>query len=215
MIKINDFFDKVYVINLKSRPERLKLCKQELNKNGIEHEVFEAVIGNPGVEVHSKYLRNRPGAVGCLLSHIGVIKNAKKLGLNKILVIEDDVEFCKNFIQVFDKMVKDLPEDWDMFYLGGSGHVNPNNNVLTEITKNISKTTGTMTTSSYGISGNIFDVVIENASKMIEPIDSVYKYRIQCNYNCYVTRPNIAWQKPGYSDIANGNRDYTSFMKNK
>ena len=57
MIKINDFFDKVYVINLKSRPERLKLCKQELNKNGIEHEVFEAVIGNPGVEVHSKYLR--------------------------------------------------------------------------------------------------------------------------------------------------------------
>ena len=178
--------------------------------------MFNAIVGNPGVEVYTKFLINKPGAVGCLLSHVGVIEDAKKRGLEKILILEDDVEFCENFTNKFDKFVNDLPDNWDMFYLGGSAHTNNSNKqFLTSITDNIAKTTCTMTTSSYGINKNIFDIVIENALKMIEPIDSMYKYRIQSGYNCYVTRPNLAWQKPGHSDIANAHRDYTSFMKNK
>ncbi len=213
MITLNDCFDKIYLINLKSRTDKLKLSIGELNKYNIKFEVFCAVEGNPGVQLNSPFLLNRPGAVGCALSHIEIIKLAKKQNLKNVLIFEDDIELTQDFSVKFDSFIRQLPDNWDMFYLGGSGHTAPNSTVISYISKNIAKTTGTYTTSSYAVKESLFDIIIEGASKMVEPIDNYYKYRIQPNYNCYVTRPNLIWQKPGKSDISHTFRDYTSFMK--
>ena len=42
-IKVNDFFDQVYLINLKRRPDKLKTSSDLLKKFNIDFEVFEAV----------------------------------------------------------------------------------------------------------------------------------------------------------------------------
>ena len=42
-IKVNDFFDQVYLINLKRRPDKLKISTDLLNKLGIQFKLFEAI----------------------------------------------------------------------------------------------------------------------------------------------------------------------------
>ena len=43
MITVNKYFDKIFVINLKERPEKLNDCTKLLNKLNIEFEVYEAL----------------------------------------------------------------------------------------------------------------------------------------------------------------------------
>ena len=42
-ITVNDFFDQVYLINLKRRPDKLKTCQQLLAKLNIKYQIFEGV----------------------------------------------------------------------------------------------------------------------------------------------------------------------------
>ena len=58
-----------------------------------------------------------PGEIGCFLSHIGVAKMARSLGLERFLILEDDVVFCKGFAERVEPMIKDFPE-CDVLMLG-------------------------------------------------------------------------------------------------
>ena len=42
-INLNDFFDQVYLINLKRRPDKLKVCQQLFVKLNIKYKIFEAI----------------------------------------------------------------------------------------------------------------------------------------------------------------------------
>ena len=44
-MKLNDFFDRIFVINLERRPDRLEKFKQMSDKIGFEYEIFPAVDG--------------------------------------------------------------------------------------------------------------------------------------------------------------------------
>jgi len=57
--------------------------------------------------------------LGCALSQFFCIKYAKQLGLNSFLLLEDDIQFDENLQVNFSKIVKEVPDDWDMLYLGG------------------------------------------------------------------------------------------------
>ena len=217
---VNEYFDKVFLINLKTQTEKLELSKKHLSKYNIEFEVYEAlncVVGIP--EDHPNkpvvgFLTNKPGAFGCLMSHLGVVKIAKERGYKRILVLEDDVVLSKDFLTLFSEKVKDVPDDWKLFYLGGSGHTGSGIDKLTKVTENISKTVGTYTTGSYGIDSSAYDIIL-NDHKVPpgRPIDQYY-IAFQNRYPSYVTRPNIAWQREGISMIAHGcYRDYRGFMK--
>jgi glycosyl transferase family 25 len=219
MTTINKYFDKVFLINLKIRPEKLKISTKLLDSYNIEFELYEAIDCTKGIpedipRPRAGYLTNKPGAYGCLLSHLNVIRIAKERGYKNILILEDDIDLSKDFIKLFDEKVKDLPKDWMLFYLGGSGHTAPNSIHLTKITEHISKTVKTMTTSSYAVNSSAFDIILNFHEKgMVMPIDQYYGH-FQRKYPSYVTRPNIAWQKPGISDIRFGcGSNYTGFMK--
>jgi len=168
MTTVNEYFDKVFVINLKERPEKLNDCTKLLNKLNIEFEVYEAlncVLGIPEDYPEKPlvgFLTNKPGAFGCLISHLEVIKIAKERGYEKILVLEDDIDATKNFLELFSEKIKDLPDDWHLVYLGGSGHTGSTESEVTEkITENISKTFSTYTTSSYGVHIRAYETIIE------------------------------------------------------
>jgi len=222
LIKVNDFFDKVYLINLKRRPDKLKISTDLLNKLGIVFEVFNGVDFCDGIpadypnQPKSQFLINKPGAFGCLMSHMKIISDAKKKKFDKILILEDDIAASENFINLFDQKVKDLPADWKLFYLGGSGHTGiDEHSVTTKITEHISETTGTYTTSSYGVSSDLYDTILDKFKNGTEAIDQLYVYGIQkkSDHACYTVRPNIMWQRACFSDIAQAHRDYESFMK--
>jgi GR25 family glycosyltransferase involved in LPS biosynthesis len=218
-IKVNDFFDQVYLINLKRRPDKLKLCHDLLDKLDIKFKLFEAIDfcdeipeDYPIKPMHGSFLaKYAPGAFGCYVSHMEVIKDAKKNNYNQILIFEDDVAAEDNFCSLFNQKVKDLPQDWKLFYLGASGHTGVPKK---KVTDHISQTFESFTTGSYGIHSSIYDTILEYEKLPSKPIDLFYVRDIQSVHQCYVVTPTIMWQAAGFSDIAQANRNYEGFMKN-
>jgi GR25 family glycosyltransferase involved in LPS biosynthesis len=185
-VKINEFFDKVVVVNLDRRTDRMEKLVPQLKELGIKYERFSAV--------DAKQLNIDPIVAG-LKSHLQVIKNNSG---KRVLVLEDDAYFVEGFNEKFDKVMQTLPEDWDIFYLGALlpkdvGQINIVNRhwglqVLT---------TGTQ---AYCINPSRLEYFI---SKLED-----YNYYIDIGLRdfakglkAYITQPNLVTQFPSYSDL--------------
>lgn len=118
-MSINDYFDKIYLLNLFRRKDRLYSSKEKLNQYSIKYDVFNGVDGsvmnNIWVKMANPYFTN-PSYVGCSLSHLSIYKDAISNGYSKILIIEDDNLINKNINSIFESL--DIPEWKDLFYLG-------------------------------------------------------------------------------------------------
>jgi len=119
-MNLQQYFDRVVVINLKRRPDRLARLKQSLQQCQWpfqEPEIFEAVDGR--VYPPPPGWRSGPGAWGCKMSHQTVLGQAVADGVKTLLVMEDDVCFTDNFREDVAKFLSAVPEDWDQLMIGG------------------------------------------------------------------------------------------------
>jgi hypothetical protein len=82
-----------YVVNLDRREDRMKSIAFEMNYIGWDYERFSAVDTND----HG----------GCSLSHIQIIKNAIKNGLDEVMVIEDDCTMMPYARSLIESIAKD------------------------------------------------------------------------------------------------------------
>ena len=94
-----------YVINRDDRPQRLSDTIEELRKAGLNAKRFKAII-------------NKRGWKGCRDSHLAVMELCKKE--TYFMVFEDDVKFLGRVTEPVYNAMKQLPDDWDMLYLGCS-----------------------------------------------------------------------------------------------
>ncbi len=105
-MRINDYFDKVILINLDRREDRLEKISTQLNNLGITFERFSAIDG--------KELGINPITAGTM-SHQKVLEeNTEK----RIFVLEDDALFVDDFNEKFAEVIQHLPSNTDIFYLG-------------------------------------------------------------------------------------------------
>ena len=126
-MNINQYFDKIYVINLKRRKDRLQKLLPRLIKNGItNYQIFEAVDGSkhPGYSYYQRKFSffDSHGAFGILLTAYQIILDAIKNKYKRILLFEDDVVFHKNFQVEFANKVRYIPNNWKLLYFGTSMH---------------------------------------------------------------------------------------------
>lgn len=128
-----DQIDCIYLINLDHRPERWFRSKIFFRQWGCFINRVSAVNGwgipqHQLDELRGPYdLKMNGGAVGCLLSHVSIYRDAYERGFSNIWICEDDIEFCGN-IQEIPRIIKDLSKidpDWDLLYtdniIGGCG----------------------------------------------------------------------------------------------
>jgi len=101
----NTLFDGVYCINLESRPDRLQKFQQKMKLHNIKFEKYNAVsklLLDPIAKVVMpddpllEGSKNKSGLLGCLLSHMGVMKVALSRRQKQILIFEDDVAIHKD-----------------------------------------------------------------------------------------------------------------------
>lgn len=118
---IDEFFDKVYILNLTRRSERKEKTIQRLEKVGIKnYEFFRAIDGQllPAIwrQLSSHYYQN-PNYLASTLSHLAIYQDALDRGFGKILILEDDCLFNQNLQSIFAQHQKDL-ENVDLWYFG-------------------------------------------------------------------------------------------------
>ena len=118
-MRINDYFDNIYLLNLHKRSKRLSKSRSKLDSLGIKYDVFGgcdgSVLDHVWSKLESPYFSN-PRYLGCAISHLSIYQDAIESGYNKILIIEDDNLIHHNIQHLFDSFT--IPNFSDLIYLG-------------------------------------------------------------------------------------------------
>lgn len=116
--------DCVYVINLDLRFEQWERMQALLQERGIHANRVTAINGwelpkETAKELAGPYpVQLQGGALGCLLSHVSIYKDAFDRGFKTIWVMEDDVEFLGDIreIPTYLKTLTQVDPEWGIFY---------------------------------------------------------------------------------------------------
>ena len=118
-MRINDYFDNVYLLNLHKRKERLEKSAQKLNQLEVKFDIFNGCDGSVLNHLWQKLGNtnfSNPRYLGCAISHLSIYQDALESGYNKILIIEDDNLIHHNIQHLFDSFT--IPNFNDLIYFG-------------------------------------------------------------------------------------------------
>lgn len=216
MNPLNEYFDKIYCINLDRRPDRWEECCEIFNKIGLEVERFSACDGQL---IDTGYGKVYNGELGGTITHTRLLRKIKDENLDKVLIFEDDIEFCEDFFSKFEKSLTQLPDDWDLFFFGGN-----HTGGYQMISENIGRVFRTLALHSYAVRGKAIETLYENmirfvghtlcCNRQLQPSVAAdfYMAKIQPTLNCYSIFPNLTWQRESFSDLQQDIMNY-EFLK--
>lgn len=126
--QFNNFFDKIYVINLSYADDRRKNIDNQCKSTGLSIEYFNAYDKSRSKDYlrsigkNPKLYTDKPSTwwarLGCKISHVDCINSAIKKGYKRILVLEDDVKFKAGFSKSSNDYIDNIPEDWSIILFG-------------------------------------------------------------------------------------------------
>jgi len=177
-----------YFINLDHRMDRKEQIEQELSKLNIQATRF------PGVQ-HSY------GPVGCILAHLGVIKEAKRLNLPQVMIFEDDFELIVTPEAFWNCIAGIEPCDVFLFsYLGGK--FSPHGNSV--------RAFDAQAPSGYIVYQRFYDTLISLYETNAGLLERTRKHWLHMNDQCwkplqaeyifYVAVPKCGRQRVSFSD---------------
>lgn len=200
---IQEYFDKIYVLNLKKRTEKLDLISNRLESLDIPFEIFNAVDGSVMKKIWyvfketSPYFAN-PNYLATAISHLSIYKDAIEKNYNRILILEDDVKIHKDINNIFSNMISKIPEDWELLYLGYIPLSDDcqywdyniiNNRYINDIVFWAKNLWGMY---SYGISRELMDNIIDIYDKNFPmELDRYYVLNTQQQKKCLGTSPQL------------------------
>ena len=124
-------FDAVFVVNLSSRSDKRTYQQAQLEAHGIGAHLYPAVNGAevvpadvPDTDMRAPALRlgleRNPGGVGHLLTFLELFRLTAEPDnrLDRILILEDDVDLRSDFIAELGLACAEVPGDWDLLLLG-------------------------------------------------------------------------------------------------
>lgn len=210
-MKFFNKFDKVFLVNLKRRTDRLENFTNQVNNFDLgEFEVFPAYDGKElNMSEYNTFLS--PGQLGLVLSNLDIINEAIKNNYEKIIIIEDDCVF-ENDIVNFEKYFEQLPKNWDMFYMGGNHNTHVGSKPPVMVSDNMLKLHNTYSTHFVAIRNTTFEHIKIILSKLNRPLDVSY-VMLQKIFNVYCFHPILAKQLVDFSDIENEVTDYNWLIK--
>lgn len=180
---VNVKWNNIFIINLKRRIDRKNDIEQKLLKQNInQYEFIEAIDGiDENIQFKFNELKKKnmtpiisSGHYACLLSHIKAIKLAKNRNYSNIMILEDDIYFCNNFVL---KLSNVLVPKYDIIYLGGI--INKKKLFFNDWIKY----SNIMGAYGYILSSNLFDKVLDELEKLNDFIDIYYLNKIQPVYS--------------------------------
>lgn len=108
-------FDRLYIVHLPNKARRAAMDDQ-LAQLGLEATYLHA---RPAAVGFNNFRRNPRAEFGCGTSHAKCVLRALADGAERPLIIEDDVVFLPGALERLARSAQELPEDWDIVYLGG------------------------------------------------------------------------------------------------
>jgi GR25 family glycosyltransferase involved in LPS biosynthesis len=197
----SDVFGGVYVVNLDRRTDRLKEFTEQMDSVGLPFQRFSAI-------------ETKPGALGCAMSHLKIVKDARRLGLKNVLIFEDDFNFKNPEIfwsRINEFFAKNI--EFDVLMLAYAIQKSE------PYSEGLLKVLEAQTTSAYVVNERFYDKLIavnEEAVSLFSSTGQHWKYaadqawkKLQPNACWLAVEPRLGYQRasvtdtgmtPGYSD---------------
>jgi len=197
-VQLNDIFDRVVVINLDRRKDRLAEFKKEAKKVGLKFERHSAYDAQDKTDKYGKPLR---GIVACTKSHFEVIDKALNDGVERLFIFEDDASFVEGYNEKFEKVWKEVPENWDIFYAGLWLHA------FNKFSEHLVRPSFSYSAHAYGIDRKAMEAVHRHlqGKQVIDLELSIINSRLEA----FCAKPALIYQRPSYSDLDKVFRDVT------
>ena len=209
---------KTVIINLEDRKDRLNDVIEECHKIELYNfEIFNGIKIND--QIYSKLLnRNKiwkrnnieyfKSALGCKLSHLGVLKKYININEEYLMILEDDIIFENNILTYLNLALFSLKnKNWDILYLSTNLKVKDD---ATKINNNLLKINKGLTTTGQIFKTKNIKKIIDIIEKSEVEIDNTYNEYLENKFCIY---PMMAYQRKSYSDINKEVLDYGEFHK--
>lgn len=183
---------EIVVIGLKARQDRWKRCKEILEGAGVER-VTHYQTEQDFSDSHAGYMKD-------------FLTMLQYKGYTDLMFFEDDFELTPEWEKVFTRAYNDLPEKWDMLYLGAN---------LTApvqiVTRNIVRVNGAWLMHATLLRKKFIDYILQAYNpQRVKIIDEWYR-QIATRKEFYMTIPMISYQRPDFSDMVGQYVDYQIF----
>jgi Glycosyltransferase family 25 (LPS biosynthesis protein) len=235
-MKIKNFFERIYVVNLPERTDRRRTIALELAKAGLpltpnQIEIFPAIRPESAGEFPNI------GARGCFLSHLAILKQAKQDCLSNILIVEDDLVISELFKQQEDALINQLQQtDWGFVYFGHSLKLESLKHQPLEFANKLAAANSKVrlqpcsesfqTTHFYGVNGTVIDRLIGFLEEVQRRpaghpdggpmhVDGAYNHFREQNPDVLtlLAFPNLGTQQNSRSDITPSWRDRAPLVR--
>ena len=193
-MKIEEFFDRGYYLNLDRREDRRVHIEKELkNINLLDFVERVSAEDGTGYDPNTRLLSHHL----CGLSHHKVHNLAREKNASNVVVFEDDFILYENGLQHIESGLDTLNtvDDWDIVYFGGYCF----DKQVTQVGKNLLKADEVLALHGYGIS----ESGMEKLDKHIPFKDSLIDGWIRDKpfFNNYLIYPFSCYQLENPSDI--------------
>ena len=206
-----DYFDRIYIINLAERQDRRDEMSQQLSN-------IQLSLAHPKIHLFPAVRPGSPGefdsigARGCFLSHLEILKHAKSLQLNRILILEDDLNFSHDFNMRIGQALRELNSvSWELFY-GGYHLQSEFNNTSNGIVVEISPATRIFATHFVAFQGRIISDLVgylellltrKNGDPRGGPmhVDGAYSSYRGEGSKTFLAFPELGYQRASRTDI--------------
>lgn len=206
-----DYFDRCYVINLAERKDRRSQMARELVRAGMPFQPGKVEIF-PAIRPASSAPFPSVGAHGCFMSHLGILREAKALGLRNVLVMEDDLTIDARLPALAEQLLEQLRgTTWDFVFFG---HVLELPETPLEAARLEAYAGPIVTAHFYAVNGRIIDRLLTFFDAVLQRppghpdggpmhLDGAYSTFRQQNPDVVtlVAVPSLGWQRSSRSDI--------------
>jgi GR25 family glycosyltransferase involved in LPS biosynthesis len=201
-MKIKNFVNRGYYINLDYKLERNEKTKQELEKYNLQYLVERvSAVAAFNETIKCEYGSDdwKKCVDGCTQSHLKIINEAKEKNYERILVFEDDIYFYNggftHSIDIIESAINEIKDkDWEILYLGGSLL----DQYVTQVDRHLIKVEGMNTSHAFILNHTAYDILI-NRYYYAYPMDVLLSANLTKKYSVY---PVAVTQRGGdVSDI--------------
>ena len=204
-------FDRIRIINLRSRPDRRQEVAAQLARLGLSVDGHHIAFHDACRPEHAGAFPS-VGARGCFVSHLDILSDALSSGVRNVLILEDDVDFATGIeSRLPDAMTTLGSLSWSIFY-GGHEMVDPiaQTAPLSVADPNIS----TMTTHFVAFSRDAIGAAVPYLGKMMQReagdpaggpmhVDGAYNWlrRAHPELMTVFATPMLGYQRASRTDI--------------
>ena len=149
---LSEMFERVYVINLPRRKERLETFFRQVPADWPFRYPTQYAAVDGGLATQPDWWNGGGGAWGCYKTHLRILEDCLNHEINSVLILEDDAVFVEGFTEKIQTFWKHLPEDWGMVYFGGQ-HIQENQGLPRKINEWVYHPFNINRTHCYGVRG--------------------------------------------------------------